>query len=37
MNPPQDPETLKRTEVAFVADRRPLTPAWLHDFPSTDE
>ncbi|KIY98414.1 Carotenoid cleavage dioxygenase 8 [Monoraphidium neglectum] len=35
--PDKDPETLKRTEVAFVADRRPLTPAWLHDFPSTDD
>jgi hypothetical protein len=33
----QDPEGLAREEVAFVADRRPLTPAWLHDFPANDE
>lgn len=33
----QDPESLARTELAFVADRRPLTPAWLHDFPATDQ
>ncbi|KAI8476369.1 MAG: carotenoid oxygenase [Monoraphidium minutum] len=33
----QDPETLKRQQVAFVKDRRPMTPAWLHDFPSNDD
>ena len=33
----QDVESLERREVAFVADRRPLAPAWLHDFPATDE
>ena len=33
----QDPETLARTQVAFVKDRRPLSPAWLHDFPANDE
>jgi carlactone synthase/all-trans-10'-apo-beta-carotenal 13,14-cleaving dioxygenase len=32
-----DPDTLARTPVAFVADRRPLSPAWLHDFPANDE
>lgn len=29
---PQDPRTLERTEIAFVADRNPLAGAWIHDF-----
>eukprot|EP00878_Enallax_costatus_P013309 GHUV01013914.1.p1 GENE.GHUV01013914.1~~GHUV01013914.1.p1 ORF type:complete len:366 (+),score=113.14 GHUV01013914.1:1044-2141(+) len=33
----QEPLTLKRVEVAFVPDRRPLSPAWLHDFAATDK
>jgi carlactone synthase/all-trans-10'-apo-beta-carotenal 13,14-cleaving dioxygenase len=28
----QDPATLQRTEIAFIADRNPLAPAWVHDF-----
>lgn len=24
-------------QVAFVADRRPMSPAWVHDFASTDK
>eukprot|EP00775_Hariotina_reticulata_P013764 gene13764-13883_t len=33
----QDPVTLKRTQVGFVADRRPFSPAWMHDFAATDK
>ncbi|KAF6266758.1 carotenoid oxygenase [Scenedesmus sp. NREL 46B-D3] len=33
----QDPTTLQRTQLAFVPDRRPLSPAWLHDFAATDK
>eukprot|EP00877_Chromochloris_zofingiensis_P002846 jgi/Chrzof1/12562/UNPLg00514.t1 len=33
----QDPVTLKRTEITFVRDRHPLSPAWLHDFAATDK
>ncbi|MEW5309016.1 MAG: hypothetical protein WDW38_000930 [Sanguina aurantia] len=27
----QDPNTLKREEIAFIRDRHPLAPAWVHD------
>ncbi|WIA29067.1 hypothetical protein OEZ86_011578 [Tetradesmus obliquus] len=33
----QDPATLRRTQLAFVPDRRPLSPAWLHDFAATEQ
>jgi carlactone synthase/all-trans-10'-apo-beta-carotenal 13,14-cleaving dioxygenase len=26
-----------RLQLAFVPDRRPLSPAWLHDFAATDK
>ncbi|MEW5298336.1 MAG: hypothetical protein WDW36_001474 [Sanguina aurantia] len=27
----QDPHTLTRTQIAFIKDRHPLAPAWVHD------
>lgn len=27
----QDPVTLQRTQIAFIPDRNPLAPAWVHD------
>ena len=31
-----DPVTLKRTEIAFIPDRNPASPAWVHDFAVTE-
>jgi hypothetical protein len=33
----QHPETLQRTELAYIPDRNPLSPAWLHAFGATEE
>jgi len=33
----QDPVTLKRTKVAYIPDRNPMSPVWVHDFPATEQ
>mmetsp|Transcript_40285 Transcript_40285/g.89470 ORF Transcript_40285/g.89470 Transcript_40285/m.89470 type:complete len:546 (-) Transcript_40285:771-2408(-) len=30
-----DPQTLKRTQIAFIKDRNPLAPGWVHDIAVT--
>ncbi|KAG2488934.1 hypothetical protein HYH03_012555 [Edaphochlamys debaryana] len=32
----QDPVTLKRTQIAFIRDRDPAAPCWIHDMAATD-
>lgn len=33
----QDPRTLQKTEIAFIKDRSPLSPAWVHDLACSDK